>query len=243
MKFELSNPSILKTIIDTLSIIVDESAITFTNDKVLINALSKDHISFMLVELDKYLFDSYECTDVEIVNVDINQLAKIMKRCKNTDLMECTIDESNLTCTFKGDSTRKFNTRLIDNDYESPRPPIIDYPTKVTVSSEVFDESLKDLAIFSDVIHILIDEDYIRFRGDGQSGEAEIKYIHGEQIKEYYKSQFNIPKLQEMMKAKGFSEEITLKLGNDLPIMLTLKTPTNDAKIEFLLAPRISQDD
>ena len=242
MKFELSNPSVFKTVIESLSIITDECGITFSNEEVNIRALSKDHTTFMMVDLDKHLFDEYDCNNPSMVIVDIQQLSKIMKRCKNTDLLLCNVDDGNIIFTFKDEDERCFKSRLIDNEYESPRPPIIDYPVNITLPTNVFNDSLGDLRIFSDIIKIITDEDYIRFKGEGQYGNGEIKYIHGEQVQNVFKSSYSIMKLTDLMKAKGFSEQIQLSIGNDLPLKLTFKLVTNDGKIEFLVAPRISDE-
>ena len=242
LRFELSNPSILKTVITGLSVIVDECAILFTSEEVLIRALSRDHTTFMTVELKKYLFDEYEADDGETVIVDVDELNKIMKRCKNTDLMECNVDEANLNILFKGDSERIFSIRLIDNDYESPRPPIIEHPCKLTVPTNVLSDTLGDLGIFTDIIQISADNDYLRFKGAGTNGEGFIKYLHGEHIQNYYRSDFSISKLLEIMKTKDFSESLTIGLGDNLPLELTFKLVTGDGKIEFLLAPRIDNE-
>ena len=241
LKFELSNPATLKTVVEGLSVIVEECGISFNEDKVSINALSKDHTTFMMVELEKYLFDEYE-VDNGMVIVDVNELHKIMKRCKNTDIIVGSVDESNLNLTFNGDSTRSFNIRLIDTDYESPRPPMIDYPCELTIPTSVLNDSLGDLRIFSDVLNIAVDNDYVLFKGEGQSGDALIRYLHGEHIQNYFKSQYSIEKLTEIMKAKDFSESILIGLGDDLPLHLVFKLVTGDGKIEFLLAPRISNE-
>ena len=242
MRFELSNPSVLKTVIESLSVIVDECGIQFTQDQMNINALSRDHTTFMTVTLEKYLFDEYRADDGELIIVDIVQLSKIMKRCKNTDRIECNVDGTNLNLTFHGDSSRTFTTRLIDNDYESPRPPIIDYPVNLDIPTKVFNDTLGDLKIFSDVIQVSVDNDYLIFKGGGVKGDGFIRYLHGEHIQNYYKSQYSIEKLTEIMKAKDFSENITLGLGDDLPLNLTFKLVTGDGKLEFLLAPRIEND-
>lgn len=241
MKFELSNPIVFKTMIEALNMVTDEAKIECGVDNIRVNALSKDHTTFMTADLDKYLFDTYECNGPFTMIVDVNQLSKILKRCKNTDILHCNVDEGNLKLTFQGDSTRSFNSRLIDNDYESPRPPMIEYPCNISIPTSVFNDSLGDLKIFSDVIHIAADNDYLLFKGDGQNGDGLIRYLHGEHIQDYYKSQYSIEKLTDLMKAKGFSETVTIGLGNDLPLRLEFKLVTGDGRIEFLVAPRISE--
>ena len=242
MRFELSNPVTLKTVIEGLSVITDECGIIFTPEQVNIRALSKDHTTFMTVELKKYLFDEYEADELEVINVDVNELSKIMKRCKNTDLLKCNVDDNNLHITFDGDSTRSFSTRLIDNEYESPRPPIIDYPINLNIPTSIFNDTLGDLKIFTDVISISADNDYLIFKGDGQAGDGFIRYLHGESVQNYYESRYSIEKLSEIMKARGFSETLALEFGDNLPLRLTFELVTGDGKLEFLLAPRIEND-
>lgn len=242
MRFEISDVKSFKTIIEGLSTIVDESVFEFGTDKVNVNALDKSHTTFMMVEMDKHYFDEYYCEPEQII-IDVNQLQKIMKRCKNDDILICETEDNNLIMTFKGDSDRTFRMRLIDNEYESPRPPMIEYPVNITIPSMVLNDTLGDLKILSDVIKVSVDEDYIRFDSEGQSGEAQIKYIHGENIREYVEASYSIEKLSEIMKVKDFSESLLVKLGDDLPITIVTELPTNDARLTFLLAPRINQDD
>ena len=242
MKFEVSDVKSFKTIIDGLSVLVDECGFEFGTDRVEVNALDKSHTTFMSVELDKYYFDEYDCESPFLAIVDTQQLNKIMKRCKNDDRLICETDSMNMILTFKGDSDRTFTLRLIDNEYESPKPPMIDYPITISIPSGLFNDTLGDLKILSDVIKIRVDEDYIRFDGEGQFGDAEIKYIHGENIREYVESSFSIEKLTEIMKIKDFSETLTLSLGNDIPIHIKSELVTRDARLTFLLAPRISNE-
>lgn len=241
IKFELSNPIVLKTVINSLNEITSECGILFTNDELKINALSKDHTTFINIDLKKYLFDEYECSTDEVITVDVYQLNNIMKRCKNTDRITCNIDDNNFNLIFHGDSTRAFTTRLIDNEYETPKPPIINYTYKVDLPTNVFQDSLNDLKIFSDVIRISMDNDYLLFKSEGQAGDGLIKYLHGENIQDYLESQYSIEKLSQIMKAKDFSETITMKLGDNLPLSIKFKLVTGDGEMGFLVAPRISE--
>ena len=46
-----------------------------------------------------------------------------------------------------------------------------------------------------------------------------------------------------MLKADKFSEEAEISLGNDMPLSLTLRMPTGEGKLSFLLAPKLEQDE
>ena len=65
MKLELYNPSIFKDVFDTISHIVDECKLEFTNLGLTINALDKSHITFISLDFKYDLFDSYQVPDNE----------------------------------------------------------------------------------------------------------------------------------------------------------------------------------
>ena len=49
-------------------------------------------------------------------------------------------------------------------------------------------------------------------------------------------------KLQEIMKAHKFSKECSVEVGDDMPLHVIFTLPTNDGKLEYLLAPRLEND-
>ena len=241
MNFTISNPKEFQTIIDGLSVIVDECGFTFTENGMSIRALDKSHIAFMCVDIDKYFFDEYEC-DNELAYLDINQLGKIMKRCKSNDIMLLDVDGTNAKITFKGESSRSFTLRLIDEEYQSPNPPEIDYPVNLNIPTVVLNDALTDMGIYSDNLSIGVDEIQVIFRADGNFGEAETNYIHGEKVTEFVQSQFSIEKLKEIMKTKGFSESLEIGLGDDMPLTIKMSNASDDAHISYMLAPRITTE-
>jgi len=46
-----------------------------------------------------------------------------------------------------------------------------------------------------------------------------------------------------MLKADKFSDIISLRLGNDMPLNLRLKMVSDDGELSFLLAPRIESEE
>ena len=242
LKLELYSPAIFKEVFDTISHIVDECKLEFDNLGMKINALDKSHITFINLEFKYDLFDSYQVPNPESILIDTLQFLKILKRCGNQDVLKLETDESNLILTFEGDATKTFKLRLIDNEYETPKPPSIDYPVTVTVPSNLIKENLSDMKLFSDNFRISVDEDYLRLLADGQSGETETKYLHGSHITKYVKSSYAIEKVTDIFRCSKLSEEVELKLGDDLPITVTFKLVTDDGSVSFLLAPRIDAE-
>ena len=242
MKLELYNPSIFKEVFDCISHIVDECKLEFDNLGMRINALDKSHITFISLDFKYHLFDTYEVPNPETLLIDTVEFIKVLKRCKNDDILKIETDESNLILTFDGESTRKYNLRLIDQEYETPQPPSIDYPVTVTAPSNLIKDTLGDLKLFNENFKISVDEDYIRLYTDGLKGATEMKYLHGSHINQYVQSGYSIEKFIDIFRASKLTETVELGLGNDLPVTITFKLVTGDGEVSFLLAPRLSEE-
>ena len=212
-KAELSNPNILKTSFDAISSIVDEVQIQTDSEGFRLDALDRSHITFVHLELKSSLFDEFVCDEPEKINIDTDEFMKVLKRSKSTDRVIMSLDEGNFIITFEGEAKRTFKIRLIDIEYESP------------------------------TITLMVDSEKFRASAEGEFGDANIEYIHGEKIDTEAKSVFSLEKIREMLKADKFSEMAIINLGTDIPLYLTLRRVDGEGELSFLLAPRIESED
>ena len=100
-----------------------------------------------------------------------------------------------------------------------------------------------DMDLFSDKITLMVDSEKFRASAEGEFGDANIEYIHGEKIDTEAKSVFSLEKIREMLKADKFSEMAIINLGTDIPLYLTLRRVDGEGELSFLLAPRIESED
>ncbi|HMK53486.1 MAG TPA: proliferating cell nuclear antigen (pcna) [Methanobacteriaceae archaeon] len=242
-KAVLSDSNILKTSFDAISSIVDEVQMQADEEGLRLDALDRSHITFVHLELRKNVFDEYQCKEALKINVDTEELMKVLKRAKAEDMVELTTDEGNFIITFEGEARRTFKIRLIDIEYEAPSPPQLDYPTEFEIPFSLLKDSIQDIGIVSDKIALQVDEDRFKASAEGDFGDAKIEYLHGEKIEENAKSVFSLEKVKEMMKADKFSETAQIKLGNDMPLHLSLKMASDEGELSFLLAPRIESEE
>ena len=242
-KAELSNPNILKTSFDAISSIVDEVQIQTDSEGFRLDALDRSHITFVHLELKSSLFDEFVCDEPEKINIDTDEFRKVLKRSKSTDRVIMSLDEGNFIITFEGEAKRTFKIRLIDIEYESPTPPQLNSPTKFEIPFNLLKDSIQDMDLFSDKITLMVDSEKFRASAEGEFGDANIEYIHGEKIDTEAKSVFSLEKIREMLKADKFSEMAIINLGTDIPLYLTLRRVDGEGELSFLLAPRIESED
>lgn len=242
-KAVLSDSNILKTSFDAISSIVDEVQMQADSEGLRLDALDRSHITFVHLELKPGLFDEFICDEPLKINVDTEELMKVLKRSKSDDIVELSVDEGNLIIIFEGEARRRFKIRLIDIEYEAPSPPGLEYPTEFEVPFALLKNSIQDIEIVSDKIALMVDADKFIAEAEGEFGDAKIEYLHGEKIDTKAKSVFSLEKIKEMLKADKFSDIIVLKLGNDMPLNLSLKMVSEEGELSFLLAPRIESEE
>ena len=243
MKFEISNNRIIKDSLETICLIIEELTFEADADGVRLRALDKSHITFIDLEWKNHLFDMYQCSEPVSFTVDASELLRIIKRIKGDDVLSMSLDEGNLILKYSGDSVRTFKLRLIDVEYETPVPPTVEYPVHLSIPVNVFSDAISDAELYGEKISLSADNDYFITSADGEFGINHNRYLHGENIGDYVKSTYSIPKIKEMLKAKNLSHEVKLGLGDDLPLTLEYHSPTNDYKLGFLLAPRIESNE
>ena len=242
-KAELDGPNILKTSFDAISSIVDEVQIQTDSEGLRLDALDRSHITFVHLELKSSLFTEYICDEPEKINIDTDELMKVLKRSKSDDSVILSLDEENLILTFEGEAKRTFKIHLVDMEYESATPPELNHSATVEIPFSLLKDSIQDMDIFSDKIILSVDSEKFIISAEGEFGDANIEYIHGEKIDTSVQSVFSLDKVKEMLKADKFSNVVTIKLGDDIPLSLALKMVSGEGELSFLLAPRLENDD
>lgn len=241
-KLVLSDPSIFKTSFDAISSIVDEVQIEVDSDGLRLNAIDRSHITYVHLELKESLFDIYECDKPIKLNLDTEELMKVLKRSKSDDVMELTVDAGSLVITFEGAVKKTFKVKLIDLEYDAPTPPQIEYPVEISMPISTLKETIQDIEIAADRVAFAVDPDNLILTAVGDFADAEVEYLHGEHVEENVRSIFAIENIKEMLKAEKFADSTFISLGNDMPLTLSLKLLNDEGELTFLLAPRIEED-
>lgn len=241
-KLILSDPSIFKTSFEAISSIVDEVQIEVDSDGLRLNAIDRSHITYVHLDLKNRLFDVFECDKPLKLNLDTEELMKVLKRSKSDDVMELTVDGGSLILTFEGEVKKTFKVKLIDLEYETPTAPSIDYPVKITIPIKTLKDAIADIEVVADRVEFKIDPDNLTLRAIGEFADAEVEYLHGEKVEKDVKAVFAIENIKEMLKAEKFADTTYISLGDDMPLTLTLELLNEEGELTFLLAPRIEED-
>ena len=226
----------ISTIIDTVQIQTD-------TDGFRLNALDRGHIIFCNLDMKHDCFNEYVCTEPEKINLDTGEITRILKRAKPDDTITLETRNDELKITFDGEAKRTFHIRLIDMDYDAPVMPSIEYSTILDIPTNVLKEAAQDIKLYSDKLTFKVDDSRLIIETIGDMGDAHYEYLHGEKITRTAKATFSLEKIEQILKAERFSKQSRISMGDDRPILWTYTSPFNDARLSFLLAPRIESED
>ena len=245
VKAKMSDPKIWKTAISSIVTLIEEAAFRFTPKSVSMRAMDPSHISMVDFELPAEAFDEYDVRDEVIVGVNLVDLDKALGRMKSSDqlILEVLEDRSRLLLTFKGASTRKLGLPIIDVEEEKIPEPKIQFTAEVRLLAGVLEDGLKDAEMVSDSVQMIAEKGCFIVRAEGDKGSAEMRLEEGEpslsklEVQRPTSAKFGLEYLLKMLKGTSSSDEVTLRLGTDLPLEMEINV--GRGRIRFFLAPRI----
>jgi proliferating cell nuclear antigen len=245
VKAKMSDPKIWKTAIGSITTLIEEAAFKFTPKSVSMRAMDPSHISMVDFELPAEAFDEYDVRDEVIVGVNLVDLDKILGRMRNDDslLLEIPDDKSRLLVTFKGTSTRKLGIPLIDVEEEKIPEPKIQFTAEVKLPAGVLKDGLKDAEMVSDSVQMIAEKGLFIMKAEGDKGVSEMRLEEGDRglskidVQRPASAKFGLEYLLKMLKEASSDDEITLRLGTDLPLLMEINI--GKGGIRFFLAPRI----
>lgn len=252
VKIELDEAKILKTLVDTLASIVDETEIVFTAKAMTIKAMDQSRICLLQLEMKKGSFSKYECTKKTSIGVNLGDFNKIMNRSSQDDEIELNYNEADqkIKIKMKGGSSKRvrtFSLALLDLDIEEiPMDNLLELEQQSSfiIDTDYIVEAIKDGEIYSDILNFVIKEDNLTLSSNGTIGEMEYE-INSEDLTEFeVKSQqlcaYALQFLKNITKIFSIVEQLKISLTTGFPLRFDL-TLLNNIEMIFFLAPRVEE--
>lgn len=241
MKLVLNETKSFKNIIDSVEKVLEEIKIMIDSEGLRFRGLSKSHVCFTSVEFKSTYFYDFECEEPQTWYLDTNELLKIFKRIKSSDVLEITNDESTVTFKFIGTSERVFKIKMLDEDYMSQELPNISFPLDDFINFKEFKESVKDVSLYSDKIVLKTENNCLFLSSESDFVDYKAKLDFFNECNDNYKVIVNISWLEMFFKI-GEIGDLNIKFGNNLPLLLSMSDISSDVEIVYLIAPIIEED-
>nr|BDI55024.1 MAG: proliferating cellular nuclear antigen [uncultured archaeon] len=253
--FELTieNSRILKTVVETLASIIDETEIIVTPKEFMIRAMDPSRICLLQVIMEKKDWDKYNCKSKQNLGINLEDLDKIMKRAslKDTITLSFIPEEEKLKIKMRreGDNRiRVFSLSSLKLELEDiPLENLlnIDYSTIFAINVSILEEALKDAEIYSEIFTIKsLKDEGINFSSVGIIGEM-LYELGSDELEELNiikdsTESYNVKFLISILKLKGITEKLEVSLKTDNPAKLVFNI-TDGGIAHFFLAPRVEE--
>lgn len=251
---KMENSKVLKSIVETLSSIIDETKFQITPEEFKITAMDPSRICLLQLVIKKEDFDEYQCpSECEII-LNLDDLDKIMKRSAANDNIELNYNEDTQKIKIKmqrdgSTRARTFSLALLNSDIEEiPMENLlkIDYESEWTMDPDLLVEAIKDAEIYSEILNIKSEEEKgLILSSSGTIGEMEYEMdlddLHEHDIKGVNTGAYSIIFLRAILKIVSITEELKISLKTDHPFKMNFNL-LEGGKLDYFLAPRVGEE-
>ena len=242
------NAGLLKSSVDTVSVLVDECKVRLDEDGLSIKAVDPANVGMVELDIPAESFESYEADD-ELLGLNLVRFEDIVGMANKGDIVEMELDEETRKLTIRIDGLR-YTLSLIDPDsiHQEPNVPDLDLPGDVELAGRELRRGVKAAGMVSDHMAFGVSDDetfYMRAEGDTDDvrvdlGEDDV--ISLDTGGENAESLFSLDYLDSMAKAIPNDAAVAVEVGDDYPVKMNFDVAGGDSHVTYLLAPRIENE-
>lgn len=255
---KLDKSRVLRVIIETLASIVTEAKFKVTPKGLTILAFDDSRICLLQLKIKDEDFDSYSCDKKLDIDLNIDDLDKILKRSTLNDSLEIAFKEADNKIKIKMQRkteedkklTRTFSLALSENEIENlhlDRLYEIDYVTNWEIEPSFLVEAIKDAEIYSEVLTLKATEgEGLLFSSIGTIGEMEyfldLEDLRSSNINETCTGSYSLDFLKAILKISSITMNLEMGLKSDYPLKIIFSLE-NDCELSLFLAPRVEHEE
>jgi proliferating cell nuclear antigen len=240
------NAGIFKDIVDAVACLVDECKLNYTPDGIKVAAVDPANVAMVHLDLGAASFQHYEANRGTIA-VDLVKMKDALAGAAGDDTVEIKVLDGGKLVLRYGATTYRLSLLDPGSIRKEPKKPFLDHPVKVVINGS----DLKRMVKSCDKV-----AKRVRFEsGDGFfSGEAEteldsvrIEYAEAFLVSLQgtikVESIFGIDYLNDIMKAAGSADQVSIELGDHRPAWFSFKLASGNCSVSYLLAPWVEDED
>ncbi|MHC1710153.1 MAG: proliferating cell nuclear antigen (pcna) [Methanomassiliicoccales archaeon] len=236
---------ILKGIVDVVSTLIDEAKFKIGDNGIQLKAVDPAHVAMIDLTLSKDAFEQYSAAETDL-GLDLEKLKEVIRLSKSGDLIEMRQDEERGRLVLMvGNVTRRMN--LVSTEGMSdPKVPNLTLPARITVTVDELQRGIKAAESISDHVALNANTEGFEMVSDGDTDSVSLKLpkalLVDLQCSESIRSLFPMDYFSTIIKAIPSGTNVSINLGNDLPVRLDFDIAGGKGSVRYLLAPRIEND-
>lgn len=236
----------MRTIIDILTVLVEEAKFNFSEGHIEVRAVDPSHVAMIRMEVDAAAFEAWESEDAS-VGLELTKLRDLIGLAGAEDLIEMGYDEADGRVNIQVGEINRMIRPLDRTAMLEPRVPGVDLTSRVTLSGVKFSRALRAAKQVGDLVTLSLNAQTFSVHVSGDTDAVNVSYDAGEledlETDGPVKSQYSLQYLQPMAKRiEGIVESVTVNFGENYPLKLEFEFVGGAGRCIYFLAPRIEGD-
>lgn len=246
MRLRFTDARTWRYVIAAISKIVDEAAYKFKDDGLRLKAIDPSRIVLVDFIVPRNALSEYEIEKEEVVGVDMEDFAKILRRAVKGDELELkTLEAGRLAVSFLGRGIRTFIIPSLEISVEEIPELNIQFTVKTKFPPSVFRDLVKELEPVGDHIEFITVKDEQKIIAKTTSDIAEVEIdasiengaLLEIEANEDARAIYSIDYLSDIVSASQAAEEVVFEYGTGIPCKIEYILPYG-GKLIFYVAPR-----
>jgi len=243
------NAGLLKSSVDTVSVLVDECKVRLDEEGLSIKAVDPANVGMVEMDIPADSFESYDADD-ELLGLNLVRFQDITGMANKGDTVVMELDEETRKLLIRIDGLR-YTLSLIDPDsiHQEPNVPDLDLPGNVILPGREIRRGVKAAGMVSDhmAFGVSDEEDSFYMSAEGDTDDVRVD-LRGDDVIELEtggetaQSLFSLDYLDSMAKAIPNDAQVEVEVGDDYPVKMNFEVSGGEAKVTYLLAPRIENE-
>jgi proliferating cell nuclear antigen len=241
VRVEYPEAKYMKTIIDVLGKLIDETAFRFTPEGVYVKAMDAARVALIDIFLPPTAFLEYEVPEEMVAGLSTASLSKILKKVRRGDKLVFEVDEENVKIIVESLVRRTYRIRNLDVPVPEIPEANLEFDVEAQLLVDAIKHAIKDAEAVGDLLEIEApDQDTLYLRGRGQT-VTETKLVRGSgalaelTVKKPSKSIYNLEYLKHIVDLTRIAELAIVRFSSDMPVELEFSL--GEGRVKYLLAP------
>src|SRR5512136_3325662 len=144
-KLKMADAKLLKDMITSISILVDEATFKIEPDGMKLRAMDPSRVAMIDFEWPKTIFEEYICTEPTKMCINISELLKLLKRASKDESVELSLDEKTgrLQIGIAGKYSRNFTMPTLEASEEEVPTPKIAFNVKAKMATQGLSQAIE----------------------------------------------------------------------------------------------------
>ena len=243
-----ANTSLMREIVDILSVLTEEAKMSWGEKGLTVNVVDGSTVALLSATISDACFETYEVEPVEL-GLELGKLRDLLTLAGPSDLVEIDYDDAVGAVNVRVGEVHRILRGLDTGTMQDPQLPVLDFDSNAAISSEKFSRALRAAKFVGEIVDLKLDSKEMRISVQVEAGEGVNVHFEAGELSELvcpsetrgsYSLQFLDPLTRKL--AAGLTQDVRVQFQDKYPLRLDWTSNDGGASWTYFLAPRVTND-